>query len=238
MGVDPGVFSRTLLRHCQRGMREAPEGEGLSGAALYAASALTADPVPGSSTLLLGRLEQDGALHLLNYGDSGAILLRPAPKWTVNGEGPVLWPRVVLRSSEQTLYFNCPYQVEAQEAPMLLRSVDLLRAQVHEGDIVLAATDGVFDNLFDWQVQTVVARHLQRVIEDSAGAIDDLASAVAEEAHSVGQREDDPSFITPFGLAARREGLKFEGGKMDDIAVVVGVVRQGEALPRTLLTNC
>merc|ERR1711924_550799 len=131
--------------------------------------------------------------------------------------GPVLWPRVVLRSSEQTLYFNCPYQVEAQEAPMLLRSVDLLRAQVHEGDIVLAATDGVFDNLFDWQVQTVVARHLQRVIEDSAGAIDDLASAVAEEAHSVGQREDDPSFITPFGLAARREGLKFEGGKMDDI---------------------
>merc|ERR1712216_891003 len=53
------------------------------------------------------------------------------------------------------------------EAPMLLRSVDLLRAQVHEGDIVLAATDGVFDNLFDWQVQTVVARHLQRVIEDS-----------------------------------------------------------------------
>merc|ERR1719324_2246615 len=107
--VDPGVFSRTLLRHCQRGMREAPEGE----------------------------------------GDSGAILLRPAPKWTVNGEGPVLWPRVVLRSSEQTLYFNCPYQVEATEAPMLLRSVDLLRAQVHEGDIVLAATDGVFDNLFD-----------------------------------------------------------------------------------------
>jgi protein phosphatase PTC7 len=219
-------------------MREAPASEGLLGAANFAASELTADPVPGTSTLLLGRLDPNGALDLLNYGDSGAIILRPAAKWTAKGEGPMMWPRVVLRSSEQQLYFNCPYQVSAQEASKQFKGADLLRAQVQEGDIVIVATDGVFDNLFDWQVQTVVAGHLKGIAEDADGAIDELASAVAAEARAICEREDQ-QFMTPFGFGARQEGLQFAGGKLDDIAVVVGVVRQGDAPEkRALLTNC
>ena len=54
-------------------MREAPASEGLLGAANFAASELTAEPVQGTSTLLLGHLDPNGALDLLNYGDSGAI---------------------------------------------------------------------------------------------------------------------------------------------------------------------
>ena len=43
------------------------------------------------------------------------MLLRPTPRRFVRLGQTLLWPRMVTRTQEQTHYFNCPYQVAAED---------------------------------------------------------------------------------------------------------------------------
>ena len=55
----------------------------------------------GSSTLLLGKLDTaTSQLHLLNLGDSGAMVLRPHTTKPLKGPGH-LWPRLGAASLER-----------------------------------------------------------------------------------------------------------------------------------------
>ena len=242
-GIDPGLFSRTMLSHCQRYLAEHSDGP-LSSAHLTRAmaassAALQRDPVGGSSTLLLGQLGSSvgssAQLYLANIGDSAALLLRPTPRRFARA-GTVLWPRLVARTHEQTHYFNCPFQVAAEDMLAVVEgSTDVIQVDVRAGDIIVAATDGVTDNLFDERVQGLVAAEARRLVGPSAAecseALQAVADALANEAVAVGSREDDPKLATPFSVHAGMEGYTAPGGKLDDVAVVVGVVREGSADP-------
>jgi len=225
-GVDPGEFARCLLRFAYESVRrtdhEAPAD--LSEAFQNSQKRLSEEGVQGGSTVLLGQLNGD-TVGILNLGDSGVMLLRPALRTPPSSDQPLLFPRVIFRSSDQTHYFNCPYQLGSGSA--LVEAPDYIRIRVRAGDIVVAATDGVFDNLFDHQVQSIVARHLSSAWRSNQGAVDnlpDLARSIVEQAHRVGQHEDRKDIITPFALSAHSEGLTFRGGKLDDTTVVVGLV--------------
>jgi len=186
----------------------------------------------GSSTLLLGQLAPTGMLHLLNLGDSAALIFRPAARRLNGHNAPVRWPRLVARTHEAQHYFNCPYQASADT---LLKSVvegaDELCVVVRPGDVVVAATDGVMDNLFVGHMQEVIAGHLRALATEEpaecATVLTALANRLAKLARAVGLREGDQTTRTPFAEAARAEGIVgFEGGKLDDVAVVCGVVRE------------
>jgi len=233
-GVDPGAFSREMLQRCHA----VASGSLVDTLRLAADRRLVAG---GSSTLLLGQLDASSdptgstrTLRLLNLGDSGAMILRPAWRNFRRG-GKQLWPRVVLRTQDQQHFFNCPYQADAETFDGVGRQADTLSADVQDGDVFIAATDGVLDNLFDPALQTLVARSLPGLREKdpvaAQTAVDALAKAIAEQANAAGLREDDPELRTPFMVAAAQEGLQFAGGKLDDVAVVCGVVRCGEAPP-------
>ena len=290
-GVDPGLFSREVLKRChaaifdglrddadgplgltqQRGGEEGepqqPQDErqlaaqaqalGSSAAphsspprALETAATRTKLKLGGSSTLLLGQLHpQTHELRVLNLGDSGAMLMRPAARRMAGARGQnVLWPRIALRTADQTHYFNCPYQVSCDDFEVVGERMDELSAVVREGDILLAATDGVLDNVFDQALQLTVARSLPSLrmaaLDDGGAdpgrvqaAVDDLALEIAREAHAIGLREDDKTVSTPFEHAAAQEGYRFLGGKLDDVAVVCGVVRRGNPPPPRTLDN-
>ena len=277
-GVDPGEFSRTMLRHAQQhlrgggasaepapgsinsyaqellaeaenaghgpgsadgavggAVREDTDGAGpvsaIMGAVSASASALRSNPVGGSATLLLGKLAQNGHLALLNIGDSGALLLRPSPR-RFHQMGMVLWPRIVLRSQDQTHFFNCPYQVSSHDLQDTAdTSADLLVTHARAGDVIIAATDGVTDNLFNLSMQDIVAQHVRELHAkdpaEAAAAVQALAEAVATEAVRVGNLQDDTATHTPFSEEARTEGYEYPGGKLDDVAVVCAVVREG-----------
>jgi len=237
-GVDPGLFSRTMLRHCQRYLAEhsnaPPSGAHLARAMAASSAALARDPVGGSSTLLLGQLSSNAQLYLANIGDSAALLLRPTPRRFARA-GTVLWPRLVARTHEQTHYFNCPFQVAAEDMLAVVEgSTDAIQVDVRAGDIIVAATDGVTDNLFDERVQGLVAAEARRIVgaasaAECSEALQAVADALANEAVAVGSREDDPKTTTPFSVHAGMEGYTAPGGKLDDVAVVVGVVREGSA---------
>mmetsp|Transcript_56736 Transcript_56736/g.99207 ORF Transcript_56736/g.99207 Transcript_56736/m.99207 type:complete len:354 (+) Transcript_56736:50-1111(+) len=229
-GVDPGAFARHLLRFAYEGIIRTPRGtEADLQQALWTSSArLTETQTQGGSTALLGQLNKD-TISILNLGDSGVILLRPALRTPPGSDQPLLFPRVVFRSSDQTHYFNCPYQLGSSSAPAEVP--DLIHVRVRIGDLVIAATDGVFDNLFDHQVQAIVARHLGnawRRGDKVQPHLQGLAASIAKQAQRIGQQEDVKDIITPFALSAHSEGLTFRGGKLDDTTIVIGLVCNGD----------
>ena len=95
-GVDPGAFSREMLERCHQaaacGVADAlPD-------ALRLASECPLSGGGGSSTLVLGQLEEGtSTLRLLNLGDSGAMVLRPAMREVSGNDAKQLWPRVGAR---------------------------------------------------------------------------------------------------------------------------------------------
>ena len=103
--VDPGAFSREMLRRCHKAA--CSDGEVVTVTDVLREASKEPMDLGGSATLLLGQLEcGTNTLRLVNHGDSGAILLRPSVRRFRNMRNQqVLYPRCVLRSQDQTHFF-------------------------------------------------------------------------------------------------------------------------------------
>jgi len=162
-----------------------------------ALSALSLSSHCGGTQIML----LDGnTLRYSNLGDSGFMVIR--------GE------EVVFRTREQVHSFNTPFQIGTDGD----RPTDADEGQValQEGDIIVAGTDGLFDNLFDPEIVRLVVQG--RAKKQSA---DELAETIAREAHQTGGKV---TAVVPFGKNAESWGYKFQGGKMDDVTVIVSYV--------------
>jgi protein phosphatase PTC7 len=241
-GVDAGVYARTLMRHARRAAEElsvehaaeaaaqgTPSGAGASAGAEAApapqtpprggggsmpdaerAAALAplrvlltahaATRVPGSSTALI-LLLRGSTLHAANLGDSGFMILRAG--------------RILFKSQAQTHAFNFPYQIGMgpSDPPS---AAQLYVLAVQRGDVIIAATDGLWDNLHDVEIAALVRAEL-----DAGRGPEDAATRVAAAAHVRGA---DPRADTPFARGAMAARVPFRGGKMDDCTVLVSIV--------------
>lgn len=84
------------------------------------------------------------------------------------------------------------------------------------GDVIVAGTDGLFDNLYNNEITAVVLHGVRAGLEPSA-----MAQKIAAMAR---QRAMDKTRQTPFATAAQEAGFRYYGGKLDDITVVVSYV--------------
>lgn len=112
----------------------------------------------GGSTACVGIASPDGTLEVANLGDSGFLQLR------LNA--------VNAYSEPQTHAFNTPFQlslvppsVAARMAAFggaqlsdLPRDADVSQHHVRHGDILMLATDGVLDNLFNHDILRIASR--------------------------------------------------------------------------------
>ncbi|MPC28655.1 Protein phosphatase PTC7 [Portunus trituberculatus] len=150
---------------------------------------------PGSSTACVVVLQGDaGHLYSANIGDSGFVVVR-------NGS-------VVHRSQEQQHYFNTPFQLSlpppgtnAQVLSDRPESAETLEFLVKEGDMLMVATDGVFDNLPD----SLIVKEMVKV----QGSTDLLllqqaANSLAQQARKLAFDED---YMSPFARSARENGI-------------------------------
>lgn len=87
---------------------------------------------------------------------------------------------------------------------------------VAPGDVVIAGTDGLFDNLYNNEVNTVVVHAARTGLGPQV-----TAQKIAALAR---QRALDKNRQTPFSTAAQDAGLRYYGGKLDDITVVVSYI--------------
>eukprot|EP00339_Tiarina_fusa_P026730 CAMPEP_0117010558 /NCGR_PEP_ID=MMETSP0472-20121206/9274_1 /TAXON_ID=693140 ORGANISM="Tiarina fusus, Strain LIS" /NCGR_SAMPLE_ID=MMETSP0472 /ASSEMBLY_ACC=CAM_ASM_000603 /LENGTH=335 /DNA_ID=CAMNT_0004713119 /DNA_START=50 /DNA_END=1057 /DNA_ORIENTATION=+ len=195
-GVDAGQYSRMLLKHAKTALleRENPEMRAV------VATAAERTQVKGSATVCLLFLKGE-ICYAINLGDSGFLLLRS------DEQGP----RVVVRSKPQQHDFNTPYQLGCN----LDTAADAEEYffKVRRGDVVVLATDGLFDNVYDEDI----AREAFARDEPQA-----RADHLARFAHNTARMQNSR---TPFAEAySQLSGTLMTGGKMDDVSVIVANV--------------
>lgn len=262
-GVDPSEYSQAL---CGLMAGSANIFDGLEdgktlkarGLLQQAYDAVMANPriAAGGCTASLGVCDKNGNIDAANLGDSGYIVFGPG--------------KVAHRSNVQTHAFNTPYQMSKVPPKMQAQyaifgdttyfsetpaQADVYHHQLKHGDVVLFATDGVWDNLSAQDTLHVVQRVMEEggywfkshnfpgaeslvndtLIRNMPRRIEDkvqdkflpglIAAAVMREAKIAGlDRRRDGPFAKEVKQRYPSEG--WEGGKPDDIAVVVGIAVQ------------
>ena len=214
-GVDPALYARELSKHGKD------------------ASWLWGDPFEvmdyahsrseslGSSTFTVATIE-GLSLRYSNVGDSGVKVFRRGS--------------VVEESEVQEHYFNCPKQlanpkkVKECDTPDVADGSDF---RLQSGDVVVLATDGVFDNMFP--------KDIGRIVSKKGRTAEELAQRIAAKAS---ENANDPKYLSPFAkeawaleskeapvasglnnffsaIGVAKEENPYAGGKLDDITVVV-----------------
>lgn len=230
LGIDPGIFSRQLIDNISN---ENTRTNNRTNILDLFVKACENNKHKGSSTCTICRLnyEKTSNLETLNLGDSGYIILRPQleniesqndlekkelnKKSTVNVD-------VVYKSEEQTHGFNFPFQVGTDgDNP---RKAMLNTHKLKEFDIVIVATDGLWDNLNNEQLVTILKKYYSTHNIDSENENLNNKSLINPQklseiiTYTAEYVSLDKNYMSPFAL---RSNNLYVGGKHDDITVVV-----------------
>ncbi|XP_027074620.2 probable protein phosphatase 2C 80 isoform X1 [Coffea arabica] len=199
VGINAGEYACELMSNSMDAIKNEP-GEFIDPARVLEKAHSETNAV-GSSTACIIVLK-DQFLHAINLGDSGFIVVRDG---STTFESPV-----------QQHGFNFPYQLERGNKGDLPSSGQVFKISVLPGDVIVAGTDGLFDNLYKREITTIVGAAV------TSGFTPELtAQKVAALAR---HRAQDRERQTPFSTAAQEIGFSYYGGKLDDITVVVSYV--------------
>ena len=162
----------------------------------------------GSSTCVIANLdEQKRYLYTANLGDSGYLLLRKQGLDLIT----------MYRSKEQQHSFNFPFQVGTggDDPAKSEKKVH----DVQHNDILVIGSDGLWDNLFDVKIIELI----RPFVRDSDVLLDPelVAEVVALEAEKYSLQ---PTYQSPFAKGAREFYYDYNGGKPDDITVIVAQI--------------
>jgi len=174
----------------------------------------------GSTACIITMNAYSGLLHAANLGDSGFLIFRSS--------------KLLYKQKPQTHGFNTPKQLSKIPPTRGRRMNDYLSdspatadtysALLRDGDIIIAYTDGLSDNVFVNEMLhmcSAVAR------EQSDYSADQQAQSIADnlvyQAHLAMANQNK---ISPFELESRLYGHYSSGGKPDDVTVVVALVRE------------
>ena len=215
----------------------------------------------GGSTACFGIAAPNGTLDMANLGDSGFLQLR------LNA--------VHAYSEPQTHAFNTPFQLSLVPPSVAARmaafggaqlsdapaDADVTHHTLRHGDVLVLATDGVLDNLYNQDILSIVNRAMgsSGAWETSSSGEMRVADALEEltlaEAPQPGKTVTLQSMLAtkivraaktasmdrnrdgPFAKEVRRyyPQENWHGGKVDDICVVVVIVTEDGAGIRSRL---
>ncbi|KAL8688020.1 MAG: hypothetical protein Q9218_005963 [Villophora microphyllina] len=252
-GIDSADFSHALCRYLTKNARDNAEEQKLGAQTLLQqgyVDVVADKTIPGGgSTACIAVGHADGHLEVANLGDSGFIQFR------LNA--------VHNSSNPQTHAFNTPYQLSIIPPRILARSrifggtplhdfpqdASVTHHQVRHGDVLVFATDGVWDNLNPSELLQIVSRHMTGFQGWKAGQ---QGTEVGEELGALTQeggipKEKENTLQTSIAVAitgeakaasldTKRDGPfakeihkfypheDYRGGKVDDITTVVALV--------------
>ncbi|KAM0793290.1 hypothetical protein ACM66B_000750 [Microbotryomycetes sp. NB124-2] len=237
-GANPARWSRKLMHHCSSELArydnvddelflryyEVDPVEVLQVAFEKSLSECKEEGIVGSSTALLAVLRND-ELRLANMGDCTCSVIRGND--------------YIFRSEEQQHAFNYPVQIGTNSKDTPTKNAQRFNIKVQKDDIVILSSDGLLDNIFDYdlleEVNRFVAasrggpnssRHPSQRFTLNRFSPQAVSEALSRRAQSV--YEDPHAIASPFQQRAVEEGIYFTGGKRDDITTVVAVVGELE----------
>lgn len=167
-------------------------------------------------------------LYITQLGDSTVMVVRPRTS------------EIIYKTKEQWHWFDCPRQLGTNSPDTPEKNAVMDRVEIEVGDVVLATSDGVGDNLWDHEIMQNVIDNMSKwessdsqpesrscsddVHEKERGWYSDKMMFVAEElCKSARVIAEDPFAESPYMEKAIDEGLSIEGGKRDDISVVAAL---------------
>lgn len=191
----------------------------------------------GSSTAVICTSEA-GQLSICNLGDSGFMHMK-----FLAGK-----PFIVQRSQPQQHDFNIPYQLSkipteeymmkrAEQDERMLECANTLKecsfcqdapesadyfqlANASSGDLLILASDGVFDNLFDTEILEVVTKMYQKA---NTINVTKLARKITTIAYNKSKMVSEVE--SPFNEKLEQHShIICDGGKEDDISVVIALL--------------
>ncbi|WBW74755.1 mitochondrial protein phosphatase Azr1 [Schizosaccharomyces osmophilus] len=222
IGVDPSKFSWGLVRELEREFKHFGDDKFPDPLAILTnafSSLKKSNSVKAGSSTACATLfdKQSGKLHSLNLGDSGFLILR-------NGS-------IFYESPPQVLQFNMPYQLAIYPSSYVSKDEitpymsDLAKHQLQNGDLVILATDGVFDNL-NSQSLLKVANHALSEYSTDKNFTKQLADSICDTAVT---NSKNTRWYSPFSKAAKNYGIYYRGGKIDDTTVTCMLVQHASS---------
>jgi len=221
VGVDPSLYSNNLCSNIIKFFEESSHS--LSIKEIFVKSCKHIEH-RGSSTCTIASIKnKDDKVYIeaLNLGDSGYLILRPELK------DQNIDFSIIHKSEEQTHSFNFPFQVgEGGDNPEL---AEVKLHQINLNDVIILATDGLWDNLSNEQIILILKKYYDIQKEEAAKnniEIKDPLTIQPKRASEVLTYTAeyvslDQNYVSPF--ATRSKGL-YRGGKHDDITVIVAQV--------------
>jgi len=137
---------------------------------------------------------------------------------------------VVMQTEPLIHSFNYPYQLGFGSYDTPGDGLQL-RVSVEPGDVVVMASDGLWDNVYEDEIMSILEKPQDYQLleyEDNGGdpRMNSYRSAV-NLAHRAFQLSIDPNWLSPFAREYQQlRNSTLDGGKPDDITVVVGQVTQ------------
>jgi serine/threonine protein phosphatase PrpC len=166
------------------------------------------------SALLHYRSETEPIIYATNLGDCAVLVIRPKDQ------------QIIYKTKEQWHWFDCPRQLGTNSPDTPKDNAVVETVDIQEGDVVLAVSDGVSDNLWENEVCQKVCDAVKSWEEGAPGSEDGMVHVARELMNAARVIAQDPFAESPFMERAVEEGLPMEGGKMDDISVVMGMCRK------------
>lgn len=256
IGVDPGLYSKELMAAAAAAaatvatvMTELDGRPGPDVPQKLMEIAHSVTMARGSCTACIVCLENN-RLHASNLGDSGFLIVKGAAIEAVarnnkkennnsnsssnaadNDEdtsAAAAPEEFGYMSPQQQHEFNFPYQIGSADSMSDSPSAaQRFTIDVHPGDVIILATDGLFDNVYPEEAANIVA--------EAKGKGMNPEQAAASLAQYARVKAADPSHLSPFAYGAQQLGYRFFGGKMDDITVVCAYVAESDVLLKSKL---
>ncbi len=254
--VDPRDFSRRLMHWAQVHVLSVKPEPGAEPNVesrppspyeiLRAAYEMTIEEgIVGSSTCLIAALSHETQqLTFSNIGDAGVVVLRHVDSSVAGSmrdkesekhlarESNL---RIFFMSQQQLRSFNLPFQLGQSNIPQGTASFETPRDAVNTSiplmpdDIVILATDGLFDNLELEEILSIAQNWEQNFFhfgvynaEKDSDNINPACNILAKElASKAREKMLDNDCNSPFALLAKDNDILWSGGMPDDCTVIV-----------------
>lgn len=196
--VNPALYTRNVMRYCLEAVSSCSTKGGISSLDALNYGAMMADRQGdiGGCPATLATLQNENCASILNLGDCGTIVVRGKT--------------VLFESKQQQHSFNCPFQLPT-DAPARGQQATI---NVMEDDLFLCVSDGVLDNL---ELDDILS-YLREVKTNGCAKV---ATRIGEHAALNAQNK---TVMSPFAKHALSAGFRYQGGKVDDITVMLAVV--------------
>lgn len=199
-----------LTRYSPRTLSRRDIDQILDDSFLHTSHLMDIQKLQGSSTLLLAMISGN-QLQIISIGDSKVYVIR-------DGD-------IIKTNKEEMLGLSCPQQIGTHTLhnfPSSIATVDGIHLQ--NDDLVIMCSDGISDNLFDYEIAHYADEELNLLRHN----LQDAANRILIEAKAVAF---DDNAVTPYNQVVNalpsHSNTSFVGGKLDDMTLCVARVTSG-----------